>query len=142
MNSTVKLSLCIFFVICLFSCSEDDPTEPSSDISGQFTLTQVNGMGLPFLAEETDNWQEFLSAGYLELIKSGRFEWEITWMHTDMTGTTYADDDGDGSYLVDGNTITFAPSSGNQFTGTLSNNRILTINGGLEDGITFTFQRD
>ncbi len=142
MKDLVKISFYILFICFLISCSEDDPTEPKLDVSGQFTLTQVNGMGLPYLVEETENWQEYLSEGYLELITSGRFEWEITWMRTELTGTTYADDDGDGNYLVNDNTITFSPTSGDQFTGTLSNNRILTITGGLENGLTFTFQRD
>ena len=134
----VLLSLFLFFLIC---CSKESTTEPKANVVGTYILTQVNGEGLPYLAEETADWQEFLSGGELELIQSGRFEWEITWMKVELTGTTFAYDDGDGNYMVNGNTITFVPTSGDQFTGSFSNN-ILTIIGGLEDDITFTFIRN
>jgi hypothetical protein len=141
MKTFIKLMFFMLIVFSLICCSKDSPTDPDPGLSGEFVLTHVDGQELPFLAEETDDWQEYLAAGYLELIQSGRFEWEITWMRVELTETSFQDDAGDGNFMVNGNTITFVPNSGDQFTGTLSNN-ILTIIGGLEDELTFTFVKD
>jgi len=101
----------------------------------------VNGEGLPYLAEATDRWEEYLVGGSLEFTQSGRYEWELNWQKIEGGETENAQDDGDGRYSMSGSKITFVPSSGSQFSGSISNG-ILTVNGGLEDELTFTFLED
>ena len=138
MKILTKIFLLCFVLIFLSSCKKDNPEEPKTDITGNYTLSQVNGESLPYLAESTATWNEYLESGSIEFTQSGRFEFELTWKKVNSSGTTHSTDAGDGNYSVNGNSITLVPTSGNQFGGNISNN-ILTINGGLESGISFTF---
>ena len=141
MKAQFRFLILISILIFLFSCKEDSPTETNIDVVGTYNLTQVNGKGLPYLAESTSNWEEYLEGGSLDLTQSGRYEYELNWMKVQSSGTIHSTDDGEGRYSVSGNNITFVPTSGNQFTGSITNN-ILTVNGGLENGVTFTFLKD
>ena len=141
MRALISFLPLFFVIIFLSSCKKDSPTKVNADVLGSYNLTQVNGKGLPYLAESTATWNEYLEGASLEFTQSGRFEFELNWEKVKSTGNTHSSDVGDGKYSVKGNNITFVPTSGDQFTGSISNN-ILTVNGGLENGMTFTFLKE
>jgi hypothetical protein len=121
-------------LLLLPACKGGDITSPDNH-TGTYALESVNGLGLPYLKEETALGRIDVVTGSLSLQK-GTYHGEIVEQRVSDAGTDSVSVFSNGTYKVVGDQATFIESgSGSVYFGTVSDGRVTAT---LND-VTFGF---
>lgn len=135
MRVTLLSALSITFV--LLSACDGDVTSPDQ-YKGMYDLETVNGLGLPFLKEETSSGRIDVVSGSLSLETDGTYHGEIVERRMSATSTEFVSAFSNGTFSAAGDQLTFTESgSGAVYVGTVSGGRISAT---LVD-VTFGFRK-
>jgi hypothetical protein len=124
----------VFFALLALTiaCSSDSTGPTSASVAGTWNLQSVNGAPLPFVVAQTGANKTELTADVLTVTSSGSFT-EITTVRTTLNGqvTTQTIPDA-GSYVLNGNNVTFQfQSDGSVGSGTVSGSTLTVSTAGL-----------
>jgi hypothetical protein len=124
----------IFFALLALTlaCSNDSTAPTAASVAGTWNLQSVNGTALPFIVAQTGTNKVEITADVLTATPSGSFT-EITTIRTTQNGvaTTQTSPDA-GSYVLNGNNVTFQfQSDGSIGAGTISGNTLTVSDAGL-----------
>lgn len=114
------------------ACSGDSTGPTEASVAGTWNLQSVNGTALPFVIAQTGTNKTEITADVLTVTSSGSFT-EITTVRTTLNGTATTQTVPDaGSYVLNGNNVTFQfQSDGSVGSGTISGNTLTVSQAGL-----------
>ena len=132
-------SIFLSLFICLLGAACKDSTGPNTGAVGTWRLQTVDGQALPYTLEQSGEFKLELTAEVMTLDASGGVNMVTTFRVTDGSGVRPESIPAEGTYVVNGATITFTfPSDGSTPSATVSGNTMT-----LEDiGLTFVYRRD
>ena len=105
------------------ACSDDDPSGPSTDMRGTYTLRSVNGTNIPATLLNTGSSKFEVIGGSLELKAESEFEARIESRTTTGGEVETETDEAAGTWGMSGNQIVLT-SAGETITGTVSGDMI------------------
>jgi len=117
----------------LAACGGESPTAPSGPaVSGTWTMRTVNGTPLPVSLILANGAQIIARSAVLTLTgdRSGTYQEVVTFSFTATPNLTSANSE-TGTWTVAGNIISFATSTGDHYTGTVTGNTLTEVVGGL-----------
>jgi hypothetical protein len=120
------------FLTLTLACSNDSTGPTQTSVAGTWNLQSVNGTALPFVLAQTGTNKVEITADVLTVTSSGSFT-EITTVRTTQNGsaTTQTSPDA-GSYVLNGNNVTFQfQSDGSVGSGTVAGSTLTVSNTGL-----------
>jgi hypothetical protein len=110
-----------------------DTTNPSSVLSGTYTLRTINGQTPPVAVDATTE----IVGGYIRIDRNGTFSDVITYRDASVGSSTY-DDSINGTWALSGNTIEFTDVQDpyNPYYATVQNGQLVFTN--YASGYTYT----
>lgn len=111
------------------ACGGDSPTGPGGSGSpvGSYTLSTVNGKGLPFTMFSDTGYKYEVTAGSLALTGDGKFSFVNTYRQTVGTNIETFIDSSGGTWKQTGSSFSFVGSDSTTSTGTFANNQLTII---------------
>ena len=117
-NRPIRAVLALAALVAfMLACDLDEGSgagSPGADISGRYTLRQINGRSLPA-------GPAFIFDGTLDLMSDGTFSLGFSWQG-ELNAMRYTGEDG--TFSIQGSTLTFTSKSDSQFSGQLSGQRL------------------
>lgn len=111
--------------LALFGCGSDGVVNPLAEVTGEYALETVNGVGIPFLKSQTASERVEVVSGSLMLRPDRTFSGEIVEQWTTGGNVDLFPETSTGVFSVSGNQLTFTESgSGAVYRGTIDGNRI------------------
>jgi hypothetical protein len=123
----------IFLGVLALALACGDSTGPTeASVAGTWNLQSINGTALPFVVAQTGTDKVEVTADVLTVTSSGSFT-EITTIRTTQNGATTTQTIPDaGTYVLNGNNVTFQfQSDGSVGSGTVSGNTLTVSQAGL-----------
>ena len=120
----LRLGFGVLAIAGASACGDDGgPTDPSARVQGEYALRTFDGQPLPLVVWDEESEKLELLSGSMELRSQNRFLWRMETRYTFFGEVDTDVDLVDGTFAVDGGTITFT-SDGESLTGTLSGNTL------------------
>ncbi|HEX6576074.1 MAG TPA: hypothetical protein VF042_13990 [Gemmatimonadaceae bacterium] len=122
----------IAILLVTLACSGDSTGPTQSSVAGTWNLQTINGAALPFVVAQTGANKVEITGDVLTVTNSGSFT-EITTIRTTQNGasTTQTVPDA-GTYVLNGNNVTFQfQSDGSVGSGTVSGGTLTVSQTGL-----------
>lgn len=120
------------------ACGSDSPTQPTNaSIAGTWSLTSVNGSGLPFVMSQTANDKVELVGDVVTATPTGTYTEVFSFRETLNGVVTTTSEPDNGTYTINGNAITLNSSTNGSITGALSGNTFTLI----DQGFVFLFTK-
>jgi lipocalin-like protein len=120
------------------ACGSDSPTQPTNaSIAGTWSLTSVNGAGLPFVVSQTAGDKVELVGDVVTATATGTYTERFTFRETLNGVVTTTDQPDNGTYTINGNAITLHSSTNGSITGALNGNTFTLI----DQGFVFLFTK-
>jgi hypothetical protein len=136
-----SLLLVAFAPLAIFSaCGGDDSTGPGeTTIVGSYTLQTINGNTMPwrFLVVGND-WAE-ITGGTGNINNGGTFSVTYNYRVMEAGQTSTFSETSTGTYVRNGNAISFTASDGSRANGTITGTQISITD---EDGFVYVFRRN
>jgi hypothetical protein len=127
----MRKSLIAFLALTL-ACSGDSTGPTEASVAGTWNLQSINGTALPFVVAQTGTNKVEITGDVLTVTASGSFT-EITTVRTTQNGTSTTQTVPDaGTYVLNGNNVTFQfQSDGSVGSGTVSGSTLTVSQTGL-----------
>ena len=120
------------------ACGSDSPTQPTTaSIAGTWTLTSVNGTGLPFVTSQTANDKVELVGDVVTATATGTYTEVFSFRETLNGVVTTRNEPDNGTYTLNGTAITLNSSTQGSITGALSGNTFTLV----DQGFVFLFTK-
>ena len=132
------LTLLLAFSLVL-ACS--DSSGPDRGVVGTWRLQTIDGLPLPFSLPDPPVTSIEVTAEVITLVASGRFTDVNTFRITDGSKITSETDNAQGSYVVNGSTVTLTyDADGTVYTATVSGDTMTLYDPEID--LTFVYRRD
>ena len=123
------------------ACGDDDPSGPSTDMRGTYTLRSVNGTAVPATLLNTGSSKFEVTGGALELKAQSEFEARVETRTTVGTEVETETDEAEGTWGMSGNQIVLT-SDGETITGSVSGDSItITDNATIGIPVVLVFRK-
>jgi hypothetical protein len=132
-STAVAMKKIFFALLALtLACSNDSTAPTPASVAGSWNLQSVNGTALPFVVTQTGTNKVEITADVLTATSSGSFT-EITTLRTTQNSVATIQTGSDaGSYVLNGNNVTFQfQSDGSVGSGTISGSTLTVSEAGL-----------
>lgn len=108
----------------LTACGGDSTVIPPVALDGEYALETVNGIGLPFLKQETASERVEVVSGLLTLRANRTYSGNVVEQWTGGSSVQLFPETSAGTYSVSGSRLTFRENGGATYYGTLNGNRL------------------
>lgn len=128
-------------IVSVLALACNDSTGPGPRVTGTWRLQTVNGFSLPFALPDVPVNKIEITSEVITMLPSGRFTDVNTFRVTDDSRIFVETINDEGSYTVDGSTVTMTyDADGSIYTATVSGNTATLHD--PEIGLTFVYRRD
>jgi hypothetical protein len=128
-------------LVLVVACGDENPTGPSSSLTGTWTLSSVNTASLPFTVRDLGIDRREVLSGVIELRTGDRFASRINLRDTSGGVVSLVGETITGRFVRTGNTlrIMVANDPESRYTATISDgNARITL---ADEGVQYDFQR-